>query len=609
MNDILTERLSRQVLVFDGAMGTEIYRHNFFINTSFESLCLSAPNIIGEIHQSYAAAGADVLTTNTFSANFNKLSRFGLGDKVAEINAAAVRLAREYGGEKVLVAGSVGPVGEVDLTAGISEERMTEILVEQVRALEAAGADFIIFESLGSASDTARAAAAANAAKGIHYILSFTLDRNAETSCGENIDVLMKVVSEISGRKPSALGLNCGEGPESTFAAFEKIARKATYPMVVQPNAGIPKKIDNRMIYMTSPEYFTTYSLRYVNLGARGVGGCCGISPDHIRDMSRSIRPLAASEFKPELNIKINEEETLPPVPTADKSAFAAKLARGEWVATIEITPPRGFDLNATIAKAKKCREAGIDAINLPDGPRASSRISPIITAIEIQEKAGIEAILHFCCRDKSLIGMQADILGCACKNINNMLFITGDPPKLGDYPFSSGVFDVDSIGMVKLQSRLNRGIDFGGKPLGAQTRVLIGVGADPNAIDPEREYRRTCEKVESGAEYIITQPVFAAESLLKFVKRIAHLKTPVIAGIWPLASYRNAEFMRNEVPGVVVPDEIMTRMAKYEDKDEQRAEGIRIARECVDQIRAHVQGIQVSAPFGNVDTAIAVIK
>lgn len=609
MSNSLKDRLSRQVMIFDGAVGTEIYRHNFFINTCFESLSLSAPKVIGEIHKSYADAGAEVITTNTFNANFNKLSRFGMGDKVNEINAAGVNLVREYAGEDVFIAASVGPVGDIDYGSGMDEQRIVEILAEQIEALENAGADFILFESLGSAEDTERAIKAIQLKSSLPYILSFSLDRNAETVSGENLDVLMKVVSDISGEKPAALGLNCGEGPESTLSALESLMKKADYPIIVQPNAGVPKKVDNRMIYMTSPEYFSTYALRYANMGARGVGGCCGIGPDHIRDMARTIKPLAASEFKAELTVVVNEEEMMEPVPMAEKSEFARKLAAGEWVTGVEITPPRGFDLTSTIAKAAQCKAAGVDVINLPDGPRASSRISPLVTAIEIQENAGIEVILHFCCRDKNLIGMQADILGCACKKINNILFITGDPPKLGDYPFSSGVFDVDSIGMVKIQSKLNRGLDIGGKPLGVQTRILSGVGADPNAIDMEREYRRTCEKAESGAEFIITQPVFAVEPLIKFVERIAHLKIPVIAGIWPLASYRNAEFMRNEVPGVVVPDEIMTRMAAFSGKDEQREEGIKIARESVEAIRSHVQGVQVSAPFGNVNTAIAVLQ
>ena len=344
-------------------------------------------------------------------------------------------------------------------------------------------------------------------------------------------------------------------------------------------------------------------------LGAAAIGGCCGITPAHIRELARTIKPLMRAEKQELPKVEIVECDLKEPVPLAEKSSLGAKLAAGKFVTSVEITPPRGFDLASTVAGARKCKEAGIDAVNLPDGPRASARISPFAAAVAIQQQVGIETVLHCCCRDKSVIGLQADLLGCAGMGINNILFITGDPPKLGDYPFSSGVFDVDSIGLVKIQSRMNRGIDLGGKSISAPTRAVIGVGADPSAIDLEREYRRTCEKVEAGAEFIITQPVFAIETLFAFLDRIAHLKTPLIAGIWPLVSYRNAEFMKTEVPGVVVPDAVMKRMAAAGTKEEQREAGLEIARESIAAIRDRVQGIQVSAPFGNVDLALRVLK
>jgi homocysteine S-methyltransferase len=414
---------------------------------------------------------------------------------------------------------------------------------------------------------------------------------------------------QAAPHQPAAVGLNCGSGADGMLSLLEIMLPLCPYPVIVQPNAGMPKNVDNRMIYMCSPEYLTTYVVRYVNLGARGVGGCCGIGPEHIADVVRSVRPLSKTLVAPRFRVIEAESPLLDPIPAAERSKLAAKLARGEWITTVEVTPPRGFDLEATIQKAVQCREAGVDAMNIPDGPRASSRISPIITAIEIQEKAGLEAILHCCCRDKNLIGMQADLLGCACKGINNILFVTGDPPKLGDYPFASAVFDVDSIGILKVQSRLNRGVDIGGKTIGRQTSFFGGAGADPNALDMERELRRLREKVESGAEFIITQPVFDVKPLLKMLEAIADLKVPVIAGIWPLASYRNAEFMKNEVPGVVVPDEVMSRMGRAETREDQRLEGIAIARESIAAIRRAVQGVQVSAPFGNVGTALEVLK
>ncbi len=613
MSDFLQERLIQDIMIFDGGIGSEIYRRNFFINTSFENLCLASPRDILDIHKNYVEAGVDVLTANSFGANRNKLARFGLADKFEEINTAAVKLAKEAaalaGKENILVAGSVGPIGEINRDAGEGEEYLKKVLEDHALILEKAGADFLIFESVSCVADAGYAAHAAQKIQN-PYIVSFTLDRDAlGTAYQEDFSLFLKVFASLP-HPPAAIGLNCGAGPESTLSALRKIVQQVSVPLVIQPNAGKPKQVDGRTMYLTSPEYLTTYANRYMALGARGLGGCCGISPAHISDMARSVRPLAKSMKHIEIKIEIPEEETLPPVPMEQRSTLGAKLAAGKWVNVVEVTPPRGVSLDDTVAKAIECRNAGFDAVNLPDGPRASCRISPLVAAIEIQEKAGLETILHCCCRDRNLIGLQANLLGAAAKNINNILFVTGDPPKLGDYPFSSGVFDADSIGMVKIASRLNQGLDIGGKFLKAQTKILSGVGADPNAIDLERELRRLREKVEAGAEFIITQPVFDPESLFKFLKRIEDFRVPVIAGIWPLASYRNAEFMRNEVPGVVVPDEVMRRMLDAgADKAAQRAAGIAIAREAIEAVRSEVQGVATSAPFGSVKTAIEVIS
>jgi len=605
----LPEALRERVVIFDGGMGTEIYKRNFFVNTCFDELCLTAPQVIGEIHRAYAEAGAEVLTTNSFGANANRLGKFGLRDKVAAINAAAVRLAREAGTPETLVAGSIGPIGEIPFGSGISEERIVGILAEHAAALAAAGADFLMFETLPCAADAKYAAAAAGLVPDIPYLLSLSVDRNGESAKGEGLATLLATVA-AAPRPPAALGLNCGVGPEGILAVLERLVAMTDLPVVVQPNAGTPKSVDGRFIYMASPEYMTTYALRFMQLGARGIGGCCGTTPEHIRELARSVRPLAGKVFAvSRQDAQDNAAALREPAPMAEKSHLGATLATGRWVTTVEIVPPRGFDLATTIAKARQCRAAGVDAINIPDGPRASARLSPLVSAATIQREADIECILHFCCRDRNLIGMQSDLLGCAAAGVRNLLFITGDPPKLGDYPFASAVFDADSIGMARIQHRLNRGVDLGGHPIGEPTRALIGVGADPNALDPERELRRTREKVEAGAEFIITQPVFAVDPLLRFLDQIDDLKIPVLAGIWPLASYRNAEFMRNEVPGVVVPDAIMARMARADGKDAQLAEGIRIAREAVAALRHRIRGIQVSAPFGNVATALAVLQ
>lgn len=602
----LTEKF-KEIVIFDGAMGTEIYKHHFFVNTCFDALNLSAPDVIRSIHGAYADAGADVMTTNTFGANRARLSGFGLAESLEAINRAGVELARECAGTEKLVAGSVGPVFDLVQKDDDPFAHCVELLKEQALILADAGVDFILFETFATLTGVKAALKAAESLN-TPYMLSITVDRNGDSAKGEPLDLMLKAVHEAKVQ-PVALGLNCGEGPEGMLSALERMITMTQLPIVVQPNAGLPKQVDGRLIYMTSPEYFATYAIRYTNLGAKGIGGCCGTTPEHIREIANTVRPLKHSEQTGSIyavtETNIAEKE---PIPLAERSALGAKLVKGEWVQSVEITPPRGFDLTSTIQKAIQCKEAGIDIINLPDGPRASSRLSPIITALEIKRQAGIEPMLHCCCRDKNLIGMQADLLGCAAVGINNILFITGDPPKLGDYPFATAVFDVDAIGIVKIQNRLNHGIDLGGKPMDQVTSTLIAVGTDPNALDLEREIRRLHEKIEGGAEFVITQPVFDPDALKRFLEK-ANINVPVMAGVWPLASLRNAEFMKNEVPGVVVPDSIMERMARGESKEEQRAAGIEIARETLAAIRGIVQGVQVSAPFGNVDTALSVVK
>ncbi len=604
--NLLKKRLENSVVVFDGAMGTELYRKNFFVNTSYESLCLTHQDAVRGIHMAYRNAGAEVLTTNTYGANFNKLNRFGLGDKVAEINRAGVMLARKAAGSELLVAGDVGPVGELPQGVEYDKFQLAAIQQEQVAALAAENCDFILFESLSAKLDVEIALlAVSNLNLEKPFVISCRFTEAITLSDGTTPEEVMAMLAE---NPPAAFGINCGIGPEGMLPIAEKIIRISPYPVIVQPNAGAPKTVDGRMISMCSPEYFSTYGMRYMALGAKGVGGCCGTNPDDIANLSRWIHPMAKMVDQNKIFTEVTEAEPQEEVPVADRSSFAEKLVQKQWVTNVEIVPPQGYALEQTVEKAKICKEAGFDAVNIPDGPRASSRLSTLVTAYQIQQQAGIETILHQCCRDKNLIGMQAELLGCAQLNVNNILFITGDPPKLGAYPFASGVFDLDSIGMIKLQKRLNCGLDVAGKSIGKVTHALIGAGADPNAIDMEREIRRTREKIQAGAQFIITQPVFDVESLLHFMDAVPELaETPLIAGIWPLASLRNAEFMKAEVPGVVVPDSIMARMGAADTKEDQRKTGIEIAREAVEAIRNRVAGVQISAPFGNVKTAIAV--
>lgn len=607
MINLLQERLKAGLVIFDGAVGTEIYRRNFFVNASYEQLNLIRKEVILDIHKQYIASGAEVLTTNTFNANARRLGKFGIADQTAEINRAGVAIAREAAGDKALVAGSIGPVGEPE-SPGDTRTR-TELIREQISYLTEA--DFILFESIKSKLDLEAVLEAIKDFAPKPYVLSFSADLHASANgCDGALDEHMPLLNEaISGNyPPTAIGLNCGNGPEATLAELELLAPKINLPIIVQPNAGVPRSVDGRMLYMTSGEYFSTYARRYVQLGAAAIGGCCGITPAHIEELVRSVKPLAKAE-RSQIVISAAENAEKAVIPLAERSDFGAKLASGQFITTIEITPPRGFDLAKTIEGAKLCADAGIDAVNLPDGPRASARITPLVTAIAIEREAGIATIPHCCCRDKSLIGLQAELLGYAGAGIRNLLFITGDPPKLGDYPASTGVFDIDSVGLARMQNNMNLGFDLGGQPLNAQTSAVIGVGADPNAVDFSRECERLRRKVEAGADFVITQPVFDPEVLFRFLDAVADTGLPVIAGVWPLTSYRNAQFMHDEVPGVTVPDRIMERMAAAPDRDAQKAEGIAIARESLAAIRSRVAGVQISAPFGNVKLALEVLN
>ena len=607
----ILEAIREQLLIFDGAMGTELYQRHVFTNRSYDELCLSDPELVIEVHQDYLRAGADVLTSNSYGANRSVLQKFGLADQVAAINHKAVELMRLSlerlaPQRQVYLAGSIGPL-EPGLRQKMPRQEAVQAFVEQAEALSEAGVDFIIFETM---PDREAALQASLAMSSLETPPPFVLSHAIPD--GEDLaEILAHRLQPLQAGLPApfALGLNCGLGPARMLEALTAARTLTELPIIVQPNAGTPHKVENRQLYLCSPEYLSTYAQRYVNLGARGVGGCCGTNPEHIAELARSLKRLSQSYS----SISVSEAQkpkaaAAQETALAEKSRLGQKLARGEWIKSVEITPPRGWDTAQIISKARLCQQQGVDAINVPDGPRAAPRLSALITALKIEQEAGIEAVLHVCSRDRNYLALQADLLGSAAVGLRNFLFITGDPPKLGGYGYASGVFDTDSIGLVSLQKHLNQGIDLGGQQIQPPSAAVIGVGADPNAIDFNREITRLQAKIEAGAEFIITQPVFDVEALHKFIRVIAGWKIPVIAGIWPLASLRNALFMKNEVPGVLVPDSIVRRIEKAQTREEQLACGIQIAREALAELRGMVAGVQVSAPLGNVNAALEVL-
>lgn len=608
------ERLAARPLVFDGAMGTMLYERGVFVNACYDEVCLSHPHLVSELHRAYVEAGAEVIETNTFGANRVKLRPYGLVEKLEEINRSAVRLARDAAGDRAYVVGSVGPClagpGQTVTAARLRE--VEEAFAEQIGVLAAAGVDAIQLETFSRLEELLLAARVAGRT-GLPVVASFATDEHGLTAVGTDAAAMVEALEAEPA--VSAIGLNCGSGPAHTFDTLGRVIGRAAKPVVVLPNAGFPQQVQGRQIYVTTPEYFTEYAKRFVKLGARGVGGCCGTTPDHIREAARALSGL--SEVKHRAGVVVEApkaaKEEAPerePVPRAERSRLARTLATGGFATSVELLPPKSVDLSGLVKKARLCAEAGVSAINVPDGPRASARVSSMIAALAIEREVGLETVLHYACRDRNLIGMQSDLLGGFAAGLRNILVVTGDPPKLGDYPNATGVFDVDAIGLTHMASRLNRGVDIGGNAVDPPTALYLGVGLDPGALDFAHELDRLRQKIEAGAEFVITQPVFRPAVLFRMLDAAAPFlgDVPVIAGVWPLASYRNAEFLNNEVPGVDIPKSILDRMAAAGTGDEARQVGVEIAREMIAELRPRVQGIQVSAPLGLVKLALATL-
>jgi methionine synthase I (cobalamin-dependent)/5,10-methylenetetrahydrofolate reductase len=606
-----------QVVVFDGAMGTQLYAKGVFINQCYDELNLRAPDLVRSIHEAYIEAGAGAIETNTFGANRLKLTAYGLQTQVREINRAAATIARSAAGDGVLVAGAVGPLGvRVEPYGATALGEAKDAFVEQMTGLKEGGVDVFILETFADVAEIEQAILAAREVdSSIPVIAQMTIGADCRTPYGAEVEDVARALDAFGA---DVVGLNCSVGPQGILEAIEKMALVTRKKLSAQPNAGMPREVGGRSMYMASPEYMATYAHHLVQARARVIGGCCGTTPEHIHAIAEGIRPLAPrTAFIPKVERRQTEAEApvedrgVEPVPFADRSRFAAKIARGAFVSSVEIVPPRGVDASRMLRDCIALREAGVDAVNVPDGPRAQSRMGALLTSLLIEQQAQIETVTHYCCRDRNLLGMLSDLLGAAAVGLRNILIITGDPPKMGPYPSSTAVFDIDSIGLTNLVARLNRGLDPGGNALGSPTSYAIGVGVNPAALDLEHEIRRFEWKVDAGAEYAITQPVFDVEQLERFLGRIEHVRIPLIAAIWPLVSVRNAEFLANEVPGVDVPEAVIARMRTANEKSKEHAvsEGIAIGREMLERVRSSVQGVQVSAPFGKVDLALEVFR
>ncbi|MHB1960240.1 MAG: bifunctional homocysteine S-methyltransferase/methylenetetrahydrofolate reductase [Acidobacteriaceae bacterium] len=610
----LSELFQTRSVLCDGAMGTMLYERGVFIHRCYDELNLSQPDLIRAIHEEYLQAGAEIIETNTFGGNRFRLQRHGLQDKVHEINVAGAKIARQAADQirekqatQTYVAGAVGPIGvQIEPLGKIAFEEARAAFAEQIRALAEGGVDLLILETMTSLNEVHQAVLAAReAAPGLPILAMMTIDEEGNTLDGSSPEAAAKKLTEWGA---DAVGCNCSAGPATILSAIERMRTATTLPLVAMPNAGMPRAVDGRNIYLCSPEYMASFVRKFAHAGVQYVGGCCGTTPSHIRAMRSALRALDARKSGPVAAATVTVQNAVTPPPLEQRSKLGADLVASRFVALVEIVPPRGISAQRELQAATMLAQHGVEAINVPDSPRASARMSALSLCLQIQQQVGIESVLHYTCRDRNVLSIQSDLLGAASLGLRNILCLTGDPPKLGNYPDATAVFDVDAIGLVNIVRNLNNGLDIGGNSIGASTGFAIGVAANPGVPDLDNEVRRFAYKVEAGAEYAITQPVFDLRLLEAFLKRVEQFHLPVIAGIWPLVSLRNAEFMRNDLR-VFVPDEILLRMQQADTPELARAEGVKIAQEMLLAARGMVQGVQVSAPSGRYEAALTVME
>jgi methionine synthase / methylenetetrahydrofolate reductase(NADPH) len=603
------EALDRRILVADGAMATSLFLKGALPTRPTDELNLTLPALVRDAHREYLSAGADILETNTFGANRMRLAPFGLVGKVRGINQAGVRIAREAAGEQAFVAGVVGPLGvPLEPLGSTTLEDARVAFLEQISALVDTGIDLLILETFTSLAELGQAVSAARevAPAEMVVVAEVSLFDDGSLPDGTPADVVARKLDALAA---DVVGLNCCSGPKGLLEALEKIAALTGKPLSAMPNAGLPTIVDGKAVYHCSPQYMAQYAKRYLETGARIVGGCCGTTADHIHAIRGEVTNVTPGSREGYLDVEtpMPPSDGASPVVATQKSSLGAALADGRFVRILEILPPRGVDASAEIEAAQAAKAAGIEWISVPDGPRALPRLSAPVLCRMLQDRAGVETVLHFSARDRNVLALQSDLLGAHASGLRNVLCVTGDPPRRGGASPTAGVFEVDSVGLVKIANNLNHGLDLGGNPLGSQTALLLGVAANPGAVNIDEEIRRLERKAEAGAEFIVTQPVFDADQFAEFLNKIEGLHLPVIAGIWPLSSLRNAEFLQHELR-ISIPEESLERMRTALNAESAQAEGVAIAREMVGRL-PKIAGIQLCAPFGRYRVALDVIE
>jgi len=601
------ERLRDGVVVCDGAMGTMLYSRGVFVNRCFDELNLSNPGLVQGVHQEYVESGADVIETNTFGAHRFKLGPHGFESQVVKINREGARIARAAAQGQALVAGSIGPLGKpLEPFGNIAFDDAVAAYREQAQGLVEGGVDLFLLETMPSLDQARAAVTAVQTLSELPIVVSLTFNEEGTTAYGEQPEDVVRTAEEWD---VAVVGANCSQGPQQMLETVKRMAAAASrVKLSAMPNAGAPALIDGRYVYLCTPEYMASYARRFIASGVSVVGGCCGTTPPHIRNLVRSVRMVQPAREVVTLEAPVRAKEAPAAIPRDDKSPLARKMGK-QFVVSVELDPPKGADPGRIIDRAQYCKENEIDAINVADGPRASARMSAQSLCVLLQNKVGIDTILHYTCRDRNLLGIQSDLLGAYALGLRNILAITGDPPKLGDYPDATAVYDVDSIGLIRIMDHLNHGCDLAGNLIGPALGIHIGCGADPSKPDWDKEIRRLEEKVKAGAEYVMTQPVYDPSTVEKFLSAVKHLQVPIMIGILPLYSHRNAEFLHNEVPGMRIPDDIRERMHQAGSGEKAQLEGVAIAQEALLAARELAQGAYIMPPFNKVELAVRVIE
>ena len=595
----------------DGAMGTMLYQRGGFVNVCYDELNLNRPELVRGVHEAYVRAGAEILETNTFGSNPVKLSSHGLEDRTEEINRAAARLAREAAGSDAFVLGAVGPLGtRIEPWGPTSREEASEYFGRQIHGLIEGGVDGFILETFADLDELEAAIRSVRESSDLPVLAQMSFGADGNTAYGTPVEAFAE---RMAGLNVDALGLNCAVGPAAMLETIERLAAVADRPISALPNAGLPRSVAGRIMYLSSPEYMGRYARRMIEAGMQIIGGCCGTTPAHIREVRSQVITMVPGAHGSKVSFaSASRVEAQEPFPLAERSGLGEKLARGEFVLTTEILPPRGWKPDSMLARCRELRDAGVDAIHVLDTPRAKSRMGVVPASVLIEREVGVETVFHYTCRDRNMLGMQADLLGAAAAGLRNVLAVTGDPPASGAYPDSTAVFDIDSIGLTNLVHRLNCGLDPGGSSIGEPTRFAVGVALSQSARDLEAELHRFYWKVDAGADFAVTHPVFDANGLAAVLERLdsEKLRIPVIAGLWPLVSVRSAEFLAYELPDVVIPETVLDRMRAAEARSAEaaREEGVTIAIEVIDAIGDLVDGIQVATPLHGRQSTLEVL-